>query len=71
MLEWTKETLFGDKLGHYKTLAFTPFLLRYLVKEKKYIEWIFGNKVFKCEKCLHQKDLTMYECRRCCFQDLE
>ena len=32
MLEWTKETLFGDKLGHYKTLGSTPFLFK-IVKE--------------------------------------
>jgi hypothetical protein len=37
MLEWTKETLFGDELGHYKTLAFAPFLFK-MVKEKKYVE---------------------------------
>ena len=36
MLEWTKETLFGDKLGHYKTLAFAPFLFK-ILKEKKII----------------------------------
>ena len=58
MLEWTKETFFGDKLGHYKTLAFAPFLFK-IMKEKNILNRFFGNKVFKCDKCLHQKDLTM------------
>ena len=35
MLEWTKETLFGDKLGHYKTLAFTLFLFKIFSEREK------------------------------------